>query len=143
MSQRVAVIDYGMGNLHSVARAVEHVAPAGTVVTVSDRRADVEAADRVVFPGQGAIRDCMLALARHGLVDLVRDAMHAKPFLGICLGLQALLDGSDEADDTPGLGLYAGRVRRFPGDAVDPRTGLRAAPRGRSTCRALLERCRN
>ena len=125
MSQRVAVIDYGMGNLHSVARAVEDAAPRGTVVTVSDRRADIEAADRVVFPGQGAIRDCMRALAGHDLLELVRDAMQAKPFLGICLGLQALLEGSDESDETAGMGLYAGRVRRFPGTDIDPATGIR------------------
>ena len=125
MNQRVAVIDYGMGNLHSVARAVEHVAPAGTVVTVSDRPADIEAADRIVFPGQGAIRDCMRALTEHRLLDIVTESMRRKPFLGICLGLQALLEGSDESQQTAGLGLYAGRVRRFPGTDLDPLSGLR------------------
>lgn len=125
MSQRVAVIDYGMGNLYSVARALEHVAPAGTRIDVTDQPALIASADRIVFPGQGAIRDCMRELAGHHLVDVIRDNLPRKPFLGICLGLQALLDGSEESVETRALGVYPGRVRRFAADTRDADSGFR------------------
>lgn len=111
MSQ-IAVIDYGMGNLHSVARALEHVAPRQRVL-ITQRTNDILAADRVVFPGQGAIRDCMRELARHDLIDVVRRAVLEKPFLGLCLGPQALLDYSDENGGVTCLGLLPGRSRWF------------------------------
>ena len=92
--QTVAVIDYGMGNLHSVAKALEHVG-AGRVLITSD--ADViREADRVVFPGVGAIRDCMAEIRRLGFDALVREVSQDRPFLGICVGMQALLDSSEE-----------------------------------------------
>jgi len=108
----VAVLDYGMGNLHSVARALEHVAPKARVILAQDARA-VDSADRVVFPGQGAIKGCMEALSKEGLYASVLRAAKTRPFLGICLGLQALYEESEEGGGTQGLGLLAGRVHFF------------------------------
>ena len=108
----VAVIDYGMGNLHSVAKAIEHVAPQLEVVVTSDASTVARAA-RVVFPGQGAMPDCVREMDARGLREAVLAAARAKPFLGICIGLQMLFDRSEEGD-TPGLGLLRGQVRRFP-----------------------------
>ncbi len=109
----VAVVDYGMGNLRSVSQAVMHVAVgSGVDVIVTRRPQDVLAADRVVLPGQGAMRDCMRELHDSGLKDAVLHAAAHKPLLGVCVGMQMLLDHSEE-QDTPGLGLIPGRVRRF------------------------------
>ena len=107
----VAIIDYGMGNLRSVAKAIEHVAPGNKVVVTSDP-AVVARAARVVFPGQGAMPDCMRELDLRGLRDAVRDAAAAKPFLGICIGQQMLFEHSDEGN-VAGLGILPGRVVRF------------------------------
>jgi glutamine amidotransferase len=115
MAQRITVIDYGMGNLRSVAKAVEHVAGADDQVRVSDDPELILNADRVVFPGQGAARDCMAAISDHHLNRAILEAARSKPFLGICMGQQVLLDHSEENDGTRLLGLYAGEVRRFPG----------------------------
>ena len=106
-----AVIDYGMGNLRSVSKALERVAPDLKVVITSDPD-EVRRARRVVFPGQGAMPDCMRELDARGLRPAVLDAAHDKPFLGICIGLQMLFDVSDEGS-VPGLGLLGGRVERF------------------------------
>ena len=112
MARTVAVVDYGMGNLRSVSQAVLHVARgSGVEVIVTSRPEDVLAAERVVLPGQGAMRDCMRELADSGLRDAVLEAARDKPLMGVCVGMQMLLDHSDE-QDTPGLGLIAGRVRR-------------------------------
>jgi glutamine amidotransferase len=120
----VAVIDYGMGNLRSVCKAIEHVAPKARV-QLTAAAADIRAAARVVFPGQGAIGGCMTALETGGLRDSVLEAMHSKPFLGICLGLQALYDFSEEGGGTPCLSLLAGSVKRFPAEKMtDQATGL-------------------
>jgi imidazole glycerol-phosphate synthase subunit HisH len=108
----IAVLDYGMGNLRSVCKAVEHVAPKARVQLVTDA-ASVRAADRVIFPGQGAIGGCVRALDQAGLREVLIQAMQTKPFLGICLGLQALYEHSDEDGGTAGLGVLRGRVRRF------------------------------
>jgi glutamine amidotransferase len=118
----IAVVDYGMGNLRSVSKAVEHVAPAARVVVTSDR-ATLERAGRVVFPGQGAMPDCMRELERAGLREAVVRAARTKPLLGICIGAQMLFDWSAEGD-TAGLGIFRGKVVRFPHDR------LRAAPGG-------------
>ncbi|MDZ7813379.1 MAG: imidazole glycerol phosphate synthase subunit HisH [Ideonella sp.] len=114
MSRRtVAVVDYGMGNLRSVSQAVMHVAAGeGVEVIVTQRPEDVRAAERVVLPGQGAMRDCMRELAESGLKEAVLEAAASKPLMGVCVGMQMLLDHSEE-QDTPGLGLIAGRVKRF------------------------------
>jgi glutamine amidotransferase len=109
----VAVVDYGMGNLRSVSQAVLHVAAGtGVDVLVTSRPEDVLAAERVVLPGQGAMRDCMRELHDSGLKDAVLHAAANKPLMGVCVGMQMLLDHSEE-QDTPGLGLIAGDVRRF------------------------------
>jgi glutamine amidotransferase len=110
----VAVVDYGMGNLRSVSQAVAHAASAcdDVEVIVTARPEQVFAAERIVLPGQGAMRDCMRELADSGLRDAVLEALRAKPVMGVCVGMQMLLDHSEE-QDTPGLGLIAGRVRRF------------------------------
>ena len=107
----IAVIDYGMGNLRSVSKAIEHVAP-GVEVRVTDDPSIVRSAERVVFPGQGAMPDCMRELRGRGLYESVIDAARDKPFLGICIGLQMLFDHSEEGD-TPGLSVLPGRVQRF------------------------------
>ena len=109
----VAVVDYGMGNLRSVSQAVLHVAAGSDaqVVVTSDPEV-VRAAERVVLPGQGAMRDCMRELADSGLKVAVLEAAANKPLMGVCVGMQMLLDHSEE-QDTPGLGLIPGRVKRF------------------------------
>jgi glutamine amidotransferase len=109
----VAVVDYGMGNLRSVSQAVMHAARGtGVEVKITQRAEDVFAADRIVLPGQGAMRDCMRELRDSGMLDAVLDAAARKPMLGVCVGMQMLLDHSEE-QDTPGLGLIPGRVARF------------------------------
>ncbi len=108
----IAVVDYGMGNLRSVAKALEHVA-AGKPVVVTADPAVLAAAERVVVPGQGAMPDCMRELGERGLRQAVIDAAANKPFLGICIGQQMLFEHSEEGD-VPGLGILRGQVRRFP-----------------------------
>lgn len=120
---KLVVIDYGMGNLHSVAKAVEHVAPADCRVLVSDDAATIAAADRVLLPGQGAARDCMAAIDQHGLREPLARALVEKPFLGICMGLQVLLEHSAENDGVACLGHFAGDVLPFAHDLVDPTNG--------------------
>jgi glutamine amidotransferase len=116
----IAVVDYGMGNLRSVTKALEHVAPQCTVTLTGDPEV-VRSAGRVVFPGQGAMRDCMREMDALELRRAIVAAARDKPFLGICIGLQMLFEHSEEGD-TPGLGLLAGRVRRFPeAEMVDAR----------------------
>ncbi|MBK7984478.1 MAG: imidazole glycerol phosphate synthase subunit HisH [Candidatus Competibacteraceae bacterium] len=119
----IAIIDYGMGNLRSVAKALEHVAP-GARISVTQERRDILRADRVVFPGQGSIRDCMRELARWELLDVVRESALGKPFLGLCLGPQALLSFSEENGGIDCLGVLPGRVVWF-GDLRDPDSGER------------------
>lgn len=111
--QTVAVIDYGMGNLHSVASALSHVAPEQNVVVTADP-ALVAAADRVVFPGVGAIRDCMAEILRLGFDKLLREQIATgKPVLGICVGMQALMDHSEENGGVDCIGILPGKVRFF------------------------------
>ena len=119
----IAIIDYGMGNLRSVAKALEHVAPQARVL-ITQNRQDILHADRVVFPGQGSIRDCMHELTRWDLVDVVREAALTKPFLGICLGPQALLSFSEENGGVDCLDVLPGRVVWF-GEPHDPSSGAR------------------
>jgi glutamine amidotransferase len=108
----IAVVDYGMGNLRSVCKALERAAPHATV-TLTDSALRIASADRVVFPGQGAIGGCIAALARDELRASVLAAIKSKPFLGICLGLQALYEFSEEGNGTPCLGVLPGSVKRF------------------------------
>ena len=115
--ETIAVVDYSLGNLRSVSKAVEHVAPDARVL-VTDDPALIDEADRVVFPGQGAARDCMKAISDHHVEKAVRNAAATRPFLGICMGLQVLMQHSEENDGTDLLGLFGGEVRRFSGTAV-------------------------
>ncbi len=114
MNNKVAVVDYGMGNLRSVAQAVMHAASVvdhAEVVVTSDPQV-VRDAHRVVLPGQGAMPDCMRELRESGLLDAVLDAAHKKPLFGVCVGMQMMLNHSAEGD-TPGLGLIPGEVVKF------------------------------
>jgi glutamine amidotransferase len=114
----IAVIDYGMGNLHSVAKALEHVSPGARVAITSDP-AQVEDADRVVFPGVGAIRDCMTEIQRLKVGEVVSKAIKTKPVLAICVGMQALMEHSEENGGVDCLGLLPGQVKFFGGNLQD------------------------
>jgi glutamine amidotransferase len=107
----IAVIDYGMGNLRSMAKALEHVG--ADDVRVTDDADVIARADRVVFPGQGAVRDCMSALHQHELIDAIGVAVRERPFLGVCMGMQALMSVSEENDGVAALDIIPGRVRHF------------------------------
>ncbi|TIC81243.1 imidazole glycerol phosphate synthase subunit HisH [Crenobacter intestini] len=109
---KVAIIDYGMGNLHSVLKSVQAVNDAGAEVFLTSDPDQVVRADKVVFPGQGAMPDCMRELHAHGLAEAVLETTRSKPFFGICVGAQLLFEHSEEGD-TQGLGLFAGDVVRF------------------------------
>lgn len=114
----VAVIDYGMGNLHSAAKALAKVKPSETVLVTSDPE-QILAADRVVFPGVGAIRDCMGEILRLGLDEVVREAAKSKPLLAICVGMQCLLTHSEENDGVDCLDILPGEVKFFGTGLVD------------------------
>ncbi|MEQ1637165.1 MAG: imidazole glycerol phosphate synthase subunit HisH [Methylococcales bacterium] len=114
----VAVIDYGMGNLHSIAKALQHADSAVDVQVVSDAKSILQA-DRVVFPGVGAIRDCMQALNSSGLAAVIREAAMNKPLLGICLGMQALVTKSEENNSINCLNIIPGQVLRFASGLTD------------------------
>ncbi len=113
--QKIVVVDYGMGNLRSVAKALEFVARENSLpaeIAVSSSPQQVADADRVVFPGQGAMPDCMRYLRESGLEEAVRRAAANKPFFGVCVGMQMLFEHSEEGD-TAGLGIFGGTVKRF------------------------------
>jgi len=111
-SQSIAIVDYGMGNVRSVQKAIEHVAPNDRVF-LTDNADLINEADRIVFPGQGAMGACMQALNDHNLVDVIKRNAQEKPFLGICLGLQLLFDHSEENGGTKGLSIMSGNVIKF------------------------------
>lgn len=108
---KIVVVDYGMGNLRSVAQALRAVAPEADV-RISGEASDIDHADRIVLPGQGAMRDCMKSLRESGVEDALLHAARTRPVLGVCVGEQMLFERSEEGD-TPGLGLLPGRVVRF------------------------------
>lgn len=116
---RVVVLDYGSSNLRSVLKAMQYVAGTAQGITLSADPETILAADRIVFPGQGAIKQCMSSLSDRGLVEVLLECIRNKPFLGICLGLQCLMDSSDEDGGTKGLGIIPGGVRRFPDGVRD------------------------
>ena len=120
---RIAVLDYGMGNLHSAAKALEHVAPDSQVIVTADPM-EIDRADRVVFPGVGAIRDCMAEIRRLGIDQAVVNAISEKPVLAICVGMQALMTHSEENDGVDCLDLVSGNVRYF-GDNLSADDGER------------------
>lgn len=113
----IAIVDYGMGNLRSVQQAVRKLAPHASVSVTDDAKV-IAGAGRVIFPGQGAMPDCMRELDARGLRQAVLDAARNKPFLGICIGLQMLFEHSAEGD-VPGLGVLPGEVVRFAHDLKD------------------------
>jgi len=108
---KIVVVDYGMGNLRSVAQALRAVAPEANVL-ISGSAADIDSADRIVLPGQGAMRDCMRSLRESGVEQALLRAARSRPMMGVCVGEQMLFDVSEEAD-TRGLGLLPGKVVRF------------------------------
>ncbi|MEP6222034.1 imidazole glycerol phosphate synthase subunit HisH, partial [Marinobacter sp.] len=114
----VAIIDYGMGNLHSVSKAVEHVAP-DTRVLVTDNADQIRSADKVILPGVGAIRDCMHEIRRLEVDTLVREVSRDRPFLGICVGMQALMSRSEENGGVDGINLFPAQVRFFGDNLVE------------------------
>lgn len=120
----VAVIDYGMGNLHSVAKALEKTGRVDEIRVTHDA-AQIRSADRVVLPGVGAIRDCMAEIRRLGLDEVIAEVVRSKPFLGVCVGMQALMDSSEENGGTACLGILPGLVRYFGDDLVDEASGAR------------------
>ncbi|HYD94238.1 MAG TPA: imidazole glycerol phosphate synthase subunit HisH [Noviherbaspirillum sp.] len=121
--KKIVVVDYGMGNLRSVAQALRHVAPEADV-RISGELADIRSADRLVLPGQGAMPDCMRCLRESGLQDAMVEATRSKPMLGVCVGEQLLFDWSEEGD-TPGIGLLPGKVVRFRLDGLVQQDGSR------------------
>ena len=110
--QTIAIVDYGMGNVRSVQKAIEYVAPNDKCLLTNNPKV-IRDSDRVVFPGQGAMGSCMSALASNELIDEVKLASKSKPFLGICLGLQLLFDYSEENNTTEGLSIVPGKVIKF------------------------------
>jgi glutamine amidotransferase len=111
--QTIAVVDYGLGNLRSVVNALEHVSGKQQKVVLTSNPDEVMKADRVVFPGQGAARDCMKAIEDYDLRDTILAAAEQKPFLGICMGMQVLIDISEENQGTDCLSFYTGKVKYF------------------------------
>ena len=121
MSEKIVIIDYGMGNLHSVNKAMKYV---GAEVEVTSEAAKIAKADKVILPGVGAFGDCMLNLEKYGLVPVIKETLASeKPFLGICLGLQLLFEGSEEAPGIPGLGFFKGQVEKIKTDLKVPHMG--------------------
>ncbi|PHS72965.1 MAG: imidazole glycerol phosphate synthase subunit HisH [Cycloclasticus sp.] len=114
----VAVIDYGMGNLHSISKALKKVSPDSNVIVTSNRET-ILSAGHIVFPGVGAIRDCMAAIRSAGLDETIKQAAKDKPLLGICIGMQALLEHSEENDGVECLGIIPGQVIKFSSNAVN------------------------
>ncbi len=110
--QTIAIVDYGMGNVRSVQKALEYVAPNDHCLLTNDSQ-KINDSDRVVFPGQGAMGACMSALQENDLIEVIKIASKEKPFLGICLGLQLLFDRSEENNGTDGLSIIPGEVIKF------------------------------
>ncbi len=117
--QQIAVIDYGMGNLRSVVKALEHVAGDQHRVLLTSDPEQVMQSHRVVFPGQGAAGDCMRAIDDYGLHDTISQAARERPFLGICMGMQVLIEHSEENQGTECLNLFPGRASYFGDDHRD------------------------
>ena len=121
MSEKIVIIDYGMGNLHSVNKAMKYV---GAEVEVTSEATKIAKADKVILPGVGAFGDCMLNLEKYGLVPVIKETLASgKPFLGICLGLQLLFEGSEEAAGIQGLGFFKGQVEKIKTDLKVPHMG--------------------
>lgn len=127
---KTAIVDYGMGNLHSVLKSVQAaqaLSGKAAEIYLTARPEDILAADKIIFPGQGAMPDCMAALRQSGLGEAVEDGLKNKPFFGICVGAQLLFEHSEEGD-TAGLGWFKGRVKRFPANQTDANGGRLKVP---------------
>lgn len=127
---KTAIVDYGMGNLHSVLKSVQAaqaLSGKAAEIYLTARPEDILAADKIIFPGQGAMPDCMAALRQSGLGEAVEDGLKNKPFFGICVGAQLLFEHSEEGD-TDGLGWFKGRVKRFPSNQTDENGGRLKVP---------------
>lgn len=127
---KVAIVDYGMGNLHSVLKSVQAaqaLSNQNAEIYLTSRPEEVMAADKVIFPGQGAMPDCMSALKASGLGETVSDGLKNKPFFGICVGAQLLFEHSEEGD-TDGLGWFEGQVKRFLPNQTDAQGGRLKVP---------------
>ena len=121
MREKTVIIDYGMGNLHSVNKALLRV---GADVVISSDKKVIAAADKVILPGVGAFGDCMANLQKYDLIGVIQEALHSgKPFLGICLGEQLLFEGSEEAPGVPGLGFFKGQVEKIKTSLKIPHMG--------------------
>ena len=121
MSNKITIIDYGMGNLYSVCNAIAAVG--GEPVVTSDKDV-IAAAEKIILPGVGAFGDCMTNLHKSGLIPVIMEALHSgKPFLGICLGMQVLFEGSDEAPGVAGLGFFKGQVKHLTTEYKIPHMG--------------------
>lgn len=107
----IALLDYGMGNLHSAGKALEYV---GAKVSITNDPKIIDQADKIVFPGVGAMRDCMRGMQDAKIDEVIRKAVFNKPILAICVGMQALMQHSEENDGTNALGIFQGKVKRFP-----------------------------
>ncbi len=118
----IAVIDYGMGNLHSVAKALEH-ADTHVTVKVTNKRQTILEADKVILPGVGAMRDCMGEMQRLELIDVIKHCAENKPFLGVCIGMQALMTHSEENNGVDCLAIIPGEVEKFADGLSDPLSG--------------------
>ncbi|MCX5713754.1 MAG: imidazole glycerol phosphate synthase subunit HisH [Candidatus Omnitrophica bacterium] len=130
----IAIIDYGMGNIHSVKKALESL---GAKTQIAQKASDVASADKVVLPGVGAFDDAMLELEKKGLVAALREHIkNKKVFLGICLGMQILLEESQEAKKAKGLGILEGRVKRFP-----DKSGLKVPHMGWNQLKIISKDC--
>lgn len=109
MTNKITIIDYGMGNLYSVCNAIAAV---GCEPVITSDKEVIAAAEKIILPGVGAFGDCMANLHKSGLIPVIMEALHSgKPFLGICLGMQVLFEGSDEAPGVQGLGFFQGQVK--------------------------------
>ena len=113
MHQKIAVIDYGMGNLHSIVKALKHVSPRDTIQVVRVA-SELREADRIVFPGDGAIRDCMSAIQKAGIAEVLANSINEKPFLGICIGMQVLYGLNEEHAGARGIDVVHGEVKKIP-----------------------------
>ena len=123
-----AVLDYGSSNLRSVTKALEHVADSDNKIIVSSEAEQIHKADHVVFPGQGAIGQCMQSIKAKGLDEVLAECLVNKPFLGICMGMQTLMDESEEDEGTSGLGIIKGKVFRFPDKMKDEKGDICKVP---------------
>jgi len=138
MAAAIGVIDYGMGNLHSLGKALERVS-SSTRVVISYDPEELLACDRIVLPGVGGVRECMNELRRLELNEMVVEAARTKPMLGICLGMQVMLEWSDENEGVPALGLFPGKVVRFPEPPADATERLKVPHMGWNRVRQSRE----